>query len=41
MEKMITKCPACQGELHITALTCPDCGMEFRKAYVKNQLRTI
>jgi len=31
--KVIAKCPACQGELQITALKCADCGMEMRNNF--------
>lgn len=26
-------CPACQGALHISALQCPDCGLELRNNF--------
>ena len=30
MKRMITKCPGCQGTLHIAKLQCPECGMELK-----------
>lgn len=33
MMKTISLCPACQNRLQITALTCPDCGMELRNTF--------
>lgn len=30
MQKLISACPACQGKMTITTLTCPDCGLELR-----------
>lgn len=30
MQTLIHTCPGCQGKLVITALTCPDCGLELR-----------
>ena len=30
---MITKCPGCQGTLHIAKLQCPDCGMELKNDF--------
>ena len=39
--KVISTCPACQGKLHISALTCPDCGMELRGTFHLNPLNTL
>ena len=33
MKRMITKCPGCQGTLHIAKLQCPDCGMELKSDF--------
>lgn len=33
MKRPFLKCPACQGALHISALHCPDCHMEFRNTF--------
>ena len=33
MAKMISKCPGCNGVLHITTLQCPDCGMEIKNDF--------
>ena len=33
MKRMITKCPGCQGTLHIAKLQCPDCGMELKNDF--------
>ena len=33
MTKSISTCPACQGKLHISTLSCPDCGMELRNTF--------
>ena len=33
MNRLISKCPACQGMLQVTALQCPDCGMELRNTF--------
>lgn len=30
MDRPISKCPACRGPLKVSALQCPDCGMELR-----------
>lgn len=33
MRKIVTECPCCNGKLHISALQCPDCGMELRNTF--------
>ena len=33
MNRLISKCPACCGTLQVTALKCPDCGMELRNTF--------
>ena len=33
MNRLISKCPACQGMLQVTTLRCPDCGMELRNTF--------
>ena len=33
MKRIIADCPCCNGKLHISALRCPDCGMELKKEY--------
>ena len=33
MSKLISKCPCCNSTLHITALQCPDCGVELRNTF--------
>lgn len=33
MAKMISKCPGCNGSLHIATLKCPDCGMELKNEF--------
>jgi hypothetical protein len=30
MQKVLSVCPSCGGDLKISALTCPDCGIEVR-----------
>ncbi len=30
MKKIISKCPACQGDMQVSALQCKDCGLEIR-----------
>lgn len=41
MMKMITKCPACKGDLHIASLACENCGMELRKQYEFSKFDTL
>lgn len=33
MKRIIADCPCCNGKLHISALRCPDCGMELRNTF--------
>ena len=33
MNRLISKCPACQGTLRVSTLQCPDCGMELRNTF--------
>ena len=33
MNKLISQCPCCNGTLNITALQCPDCGVELRNTF--------
>ena len=33
MKRPFLTCPACQGALHISALQCPDCRMEFKSTF--------
>ncbi len=33
MIKLISQCPSCGGDLQITVLHCPDCGMELRNEF--------
>ena len=33
MMNVISSCPACQSQLHITSLTCPDCGIELKNTF--------
>ena len=33
MKRPFLTCPACQGALHISALQCPDCHMEFKSTF--------
>ena len=33
MQKIISKCPGCQGNLQISTLKCPDCGLELKNAF--------
>lgn len=33
MKRIITRCPGCQGTLHIAKLQCPDCGMELKNDF--------
>lgn len=37
MQKPLIECPACHGELHISALRCPDCGMELKNSFELSQ----
>lgn len=33
MIKIISKCPGCQGNLQISTLKCPDCGLELKNDF--------
>ena len=33
MQKIISKCPGCQGNLRISTLKCPDCGLELKNEF--------
>lgn len=33
MKRLISRCPSCDGELVISTLQCPDCGMEFKSSF--------
>ena len=33
MSKLLSNCPCCNGALNITALQCPDCGVELRNTF--------
>ena len=33
MNKLLSKCPCCNGTLNITSLQCPDCGVELRNTF--------
>lgn len=33
MKQLLSTCPACQGQLRISALKCPDCGLELRNDF--------
>lgn len=33
MKRLITVCPSCNHNLHITALHCPECGLELRNSF--------
>ena len=33
MQKIISKCPGCQGNLQISTLKCQDCGLELKNAF--------
>lgn len=33
MQKIISKCPGCQGNLQISTLKCPDCGLELKNSF--------
>lgn len=33
MSKLLSNCPCCNGTLNITALQCPDCGVELRNTF--------
>lgn len=33
MQKIISKCPGCQGNLQISTLKCPDCGLELKNDF--------
>lgn len=33
MSKIISKCPGCQGNLRISTLKCPDCGLELKNDF--------
>ncbi len=33
MKKIISKCPSCKGDLQISTLLCPDCGMELKNNF--------
>lgn len=41
MAKMISKCPGCNGPLHITTLQCPDCGMELKNDFEMSVFDTL
>lgn len=41
MAKMISKCPGCNGTLHITTLQCPDCGMELKNDFEMSMFDTL
>ena len=41
MAKMISKCPGCNGTLHITTLQCPDCGMELKNDFEMSVFDTL
>ena len=41
MAKMISKCPRCNGTLHITTLQCPDCGMELKNDFEMSVFDTL
>lgn len=41
MAKMISKCPGCNGTLHITTLQCPDCGMELKNDFERSVFDTL
>ena len=41
MQKLLTKCPACQEALNITTLQCPDCGMELRNTFELSPFDTL
>ena len=41
MAKMISKCPGCNGTLHITTLRCPDCGMELKNDFEMSVFDTL
>jgi hypothetical protein len=36
MPKLLSKCPVCRGELKISALHCPDCGLELKNTFEFN-----
>ena len=33
MQKLISKCPVCHGQLKISTLRCPDCGLELKNNF--------
>lgn len=33
MKRLISKCPGCQGDLRISTLQCPSCGMELKNDF--------
>lgn len=33
MKQLLSTCPTCQGQLRISALKCPDCGLELRNDF--------
>lgn len=37
MKRLISTCPCCQGSLHISALTCDQCGMELKNNFGLSQ----
>ena len=41
MAKMISKCPGCNGVLHIATLQCPDCGMELKNDFELSVFDTL
>lgn len=41
MAKMISKCPGCNGTLHITTLQCPDCGMALKNDFEMSVFDTL
>lgn len=36
MQKLISKCPVCHGQLKISTLRCPDCGLELKNNFELN-----
>ena len=38
---MITSCPNCHGTLQISAFTCPDCAVEMRGRFGKDEFASL
>ena len=41
MAKIVSKCPGCNGMLHIASLQCPDCGMQLKNDFEMSAFDTL